>query len=113
MAQSGLKLDGKSFDNVQTIAKTCYITTGQDTVESCIRFLLNKLYYFEKYGLDDSIKSLVYDEFGDMYHMFDIRKRSDFQKEFRTTLTMTKDETDIVYDSPVNVAYVVKKPNTD
>ena len=70
LIQAGLNIDAESFEAVTTPVKLDYITNGNDTAETILKFLLNRLYYFST--KDTSFKAIAYNQNYDQYQLFDI-----------------------------------------
>ena len=70
LIQAGLNIDAESFEGITTPVKLDYITNGNDTAETILKFLLNRLYYFSTKDL--SFKAIAYNQNYDQYTLFDI-----------------------------------------
>ena len=68
--QAGLNIDAESFERITTPVKLDYITNGNDTAETILKFLLNRLYYFST--KDTSFKAIAYNQNYDQYQLFDV-----------------------------------------
>lgn len=86
LCQAEFEIDGKSFDNAGSIASLNYITDNNDNVVTSLRYLFNKMYYSSEYGLDSSVKAVVYDEYSNIVRAFDTEVVSDYQKKFDITV---------------------------
>lgn len=69
-----LDVDDKTFDDVKSDVKLSYITNGNDTPVTCIKYLLSKMMYYKQH--DDVWKFIYYDEQVKKYKLFDINKIS-------------------------------------
>ena len=69
LSDAQLEIDDKSFDEVKSEVKINYITNGNDTVLTCIKYLLSKMIYYKKY--DESWKFIFFDEQKNKYRLFD------------------------------------------
>ena len=112
--RTNLKIDEDSFNINNSTAKIKYITSGNDDIQSSITYLFNKLNYdSERYGSDESLKGIIYDEFNNNYHLFDINTINNYQKSVPVTINAVRNDSEVLEESPVNIAYVVRKRKTD
>ena len=72
LKQAELEVDDETFDLVKSEVKLNYITNGNDTVISAIKYLLSKMLYYKKF--DESWKFIYYDEQKNKYRLFDFTK---------------------------------------
>lgn len=88
LSMQGVAIDEKSFGRVKSPVKADYISQLNDNLFTTVRYLLHKLYYFQK--KDSSIKFLVYDWFSDMFKLIDLKDRSTMLGTFATVLSLMK-----------------------
>ena len=112
LVMNQLQYDKDSFDNIKTEVKINYITNANDDVFSVVKYLLNRLYYYDV--KDQSFRVLNYNAYNDKYYLTDISK---LNKGFGTKQVIvqffsssTENLTQMDY---TNFATVVKMPKTD
>ena len=90
-----------------------YITNDNDDVITCLRYLFNKMQFSSSYGMDSSVKGLIYDEYTDKIHAFDMGVCSQYQNQYSVVVNQTRSDIDPVTNMKVNLAYNVKQNKTD
>lgn len=72
LVKAGLPVDGDSFRRGSSGIKMNYVTNGNDTFLTILKYLLNRLYYFG--DRDQSFKFLLWNYMKNMYQLVDIAK---------------------------------------
>lgn len=109
----GEPVDVEAFDNLVTNAEIEYITHTNDDVISCIRYLMDKYYKSKIYGIDESLKALVYDEVNDKIEPFDSVKTFSYQKSIEIILDQIKNTQSLMNNDPVRIGYLLKKNRSE
>ncbi len=112
LTQAEFDVDNDSFSNDASIVKINYITDNNDTIITALRYLFNKMCFSSEYGIDESIKGIVYDEHHDVVRALDTQRSCAYQKPYNVVVNQMKTEVDPVSNSGVNLAYNVKQNKT-
>lgn len=112
LLQAGMRVDSDSFDNITTPITLDYITNGNDTPETILKFLLNRLYYHPI--KDTSFKALIYNQNYDDYQLFDILRVVNKAGLASIILSMFKSQNEsVAAEEPAQLATVTKFPYTE
>ena len=77
--QAEFEVDENSFSKDASVVKMNYITGNNDTVITSLRYLFNKMCYSSEYGIDGSVKGLVYDEHHELVRALDTETICEYQ----------------------------------
>lgn len=92
LTQAKFNIDAQSFTNAQSVVKMNYITNDNDDVITCLRYLFNKMQFQSSYGMDSSVKGLIYDEYTDKVHAFDTDVCSPYQGNYSVVVNQVKND---------------------
>ena len=109
LVNTGYPVDVESFMSSGNANSICFITTGNENVGTALDYLYSRMFYGGDSARENSLKFLVYDEYADKIHLFDMAKQKPFQKSFGVQVSQVSNQPSIIDDSPVNIAYVVRK----
>lgn len=111
-AQKELMIDKTTFDEIKSNVNLNYITNGNDNVFTVVKYLLNKLYYYNT--KTDSIKTILYNETTDKYQLFDFKNMKRTNGNYPITLSMFKSQNEQIVEEQQNqLATVVEMPNSE
>lgn len=113
LGQAGFSVDADSFASIGSVTSLNYITNRNDNVVTATRYLLNKTQFSKSYTLDTSVKGIVYDEYIDMIHAFDLQSSNAFQKAFPVIVNQMETEVDPIFNTKTNLAFNVKQNKSD
>lgn len=102
-------MDENSFSKDASVVKMNYITGNNDTVITSLRYLFNKMCYSSEYGIDGSVKGLVYDEHHELVRALDTETICEYQNTWNVIVNQMDAQVDPVSNSGVNLAYNVKQ----
>ena len=109
LKQANFRVDEDSFIKCGSTASLNYITDNNDNIVTSLRYLFNKMCYSSEYGIDSSVKGIVYDEHNNIVRAFDTEIINDYQNIFNVTVNQMKTNIDPVSNTGVNLAYNVKQ----
>ena len=104
-----LDIDPETFDKVKTTVKLNYITHGNDTSLSAVKYLLSRLYYYDT--KDDTIKFIYYNDIKDKYNLFSIMDKETATATHSIIMSMFNTQNEkYTQESDINLATVTKMP---
>jgi hypothetical protein len=109
LVNTGYPVDTESFKSSGSANSIGFITSGNEKVGTALDYLYSRMFYGGDASRDKSLKFLVYDEYSDKIHLFDMAKQKPFQKSFGVQVSQVSNQPSIIDDAPVNIAYVVRK----
>lgn len=87
---AGLRVDVDSFDRVSPDVSLNYTTSGKDTLLSVIKYLMSRLFYYQK--KDNSLKMLFFNELANVVQAFDVKDQNTGTQIDHVILSMMKSQ---------------------
>lgn len=107
--QSKLQIDEISFNTLTTNVKLNYITNGNDNVLTIIKYLMNRLFYYQVQ--DNSIKFIFMNETSNKIQLFDLKDKYSSTGLYSVIISVLKDNHEALLESdPIQVGSIVKYP---
>lgn len=109
LVYNNLTVNEETFDQIKSSVKLRYITHDNDNTLTSVRYLLNKLYYYQT--TDSSLKFLVYNETQNVYQVFDLANTQLTNGSTNLTLSLFKNNFETLsQQEPTNLATITKTP---
>lgn len=109
LVQKELVPNKETFDNIKTTVKLDYITSSNDTILTSVKYLLDKLYYYN--DKDRALKFLMYNEHTHQYQLFDLANSDMINGTYMAVISMFKTQTEgQIQTASTQLATVVKTP---
>lgn len=111
LSLSDLNIDNNTFDQVKTDVKINFITNGNDTAETTIKYLLAHLYYYDT--KDSALKFLYYNDIKNKYSIFDFMNSETSNGVYSLMLSFFKTQGETyLQEEPINIGSVTKITKT-
>lgn len=106
--QQGFKVDDETFGLAKSKVKINYITGGNDTLASSVKYLMHRMYY-ELDQHDDQLKFLWYNWHNSKYYMLDLFKRDTFSGAYNLFMSVGQDSLEgLQSNTPIQLGSINK-----